>query len=66
MTVLDRNRDLGINESLELTSIGDALKNASEYGLEPEVIWSALKAMRENPKLSIQEAMTAGILEWDL
>lgn len=42
----------------------NAIKNASEYGLEAEVLVYALKYMKENPNLSIVEAVIAGYEEW--
>lgn len=48
----------------ELKIIGNAIKNASGYGLEAEVVTFALKSMKENPQLSIVEAMIVGYEEW--
>ena len=48
----------------ELKIIGNAIKNASGYGLEAEVVTFALKSMKENPQLSIVEAMIMGYEEW--
>lgn len=48
----------------ELQAIGDVLDEALEAGLEVEVIYWALKAMKENPQLTIPEAMALGITEW--
>lgn len=46
----------------------DAVKNgleiASEYNLEVEVVVFAMKALKENNKLTISEAMSIGIDEW--
>lgn len=41
-----------------------ALSKASEYGLEIEVFVFALKYMKENPSLTIEEAIAAGYEEW--
>ena len=48
----------------ELEFIGNQLDIALEYGLEVEVIYYALKAMKEDPKLSPSEAFILGVIEW--
>ena len=45
-------------------SIMDSLEIAKEEGLEVEVIYTALKSMKENSQLSISEAIELGIKEW--
>lgn len=44
--------------------IQQALKDASEFDLQVEVVWYALKAMKENPLLTIEEAIFIGLKEW--
>jgi hypothetical protein len=51
-----------ITTDLELTSL--LLTHASEHGLDVEVVISALKAMKDDPNLTIQEAMHIGFFEW--
>jgi hypothetical protein len=46
--------------------IADCLHHAKVHQLEAEVVLWALIAMRDNPKLTLEEAMTAGMVEWDL
>lgn len=48
----------------QLDSVAETLKFASEYGLECEVILFALLAMKDNPLLSIDEALIIGESEW--
>ena len=48
----------------ELTTIHSVLSEAKEYGLETEVIWSALNSLKNNPTQTIVEAMENGINEW--
>lgn len=48
----------------EMDAIGSMLDVALEYGLELEVIYYALKYMKENPKISPVEAFTLGVTEW--
>ena len=46
--------------------IGNALTNAGKDGLECEVVLFALKHMKNKPTSTIEEAMIAGLAEWDL
>ena len=36
------------------------------YGMEAEVLGTALIYMKENPNATVEEAITAGFIEWDL
>lgn len=49
---------------LEVQTISDLLDTAIKFGLEVEVIYFALKAMKENPELSPAEAFAVGVTEW--
>lgn len=48
----------------EFDAVKNALKGASEYGLEVEVVVFALKYMKENPRLRVEEAIGLGFDEW--
>lgn len=48
----------------DLEVISNQLILAKEYGLEAEVVMTALIAMRRDPSLTIQEAMYIGFFEW--
>ena len=48
----------------DYTIIGDVLDQALEHDLAVEVIYWALKYMKENPTTTPAAAMTLGILEW--
>jgi len=48
----------------EFEAIQNALKGAAEFNLEVEVVWYALKYMKENPLLTIEEAIDKGFNEW--
>ena len=48
----------------ELDQIGDQLDLALEVGLEIEVIYWGLIAMKKNPELTPSQAFGQGILEW--
>lgn len=48
----------------EWEAVENTLKAASEFGLQTEVVWYALKAMKENPRLTIEEAINIGYEEW--
>jgi hypothetical protein len=53
-----------MNEKIELESIGQMLDAAMEFGFELEVIYFALKYMKENPSSSPAEAFAMGVTEW--
>ena len=48
----------------ELQTVKNLLLKASEYGMQPEVVTWALQNMKENPNLSIGDAMEIGYSEW--
>jgi len=48
----------------ELIFINDILREAKKYGLETEIIWSSMKILKENNKLSIVDAIWMGRNEW--
>lgn len=41
------------------------MRIVKQYGLEIEVIVFALRAMKQNPKLTVVEAFECGCDEWD-
>jgi hypothetical protein len=51
-------------ENSEILAINDILREAKNYGLETEVIWSTLKFLKENSSLSILDALWMGRNEW--
>jgi len=48
----------------EVNTVSIALANAYQMSLEVEVVTWALKYMKENPNLTIDEAITMGYSEW--
>jgi len=48
----------------DLRIINEALQEARNYGLEVEVIKSALNSMKTNPNQSTTDAMQSGLNEW--
>ena len=48
----------------DLRTIGAFLEEAAEYGLEAEVVYTALKSMQEDPTLNPSQAMQLGCDEW--
>jgi len=58
------NKDTKSLKDLDL--ISDALREASSYSLTAEVFLWSLYHMKENPNASIEEALNAGMREWDL
>ncbi len=53
---------MNITEQKDIIDKG--LDTAIQFGLEVEVIYYALKAMKENPKLTPAEAFVFGVAEW--
>jgi len=45
-------------------SVEQLLEVASEEGLLTEVVVFALRAMKENPELAVEDAMADGFYEW--
>ena len=58
---MDNKREETIEE---MQLIGDMLDSALDYGLEVEIIYWALKYMKENPTTSPAEAFALGVAEW--
>jgi len=63
------NEDHGQSETRpgtieQISLIGDLLNESKEYALDPEVIFYALKSIRENPELEPYEAFAIGHSEW--
>lgn len=50
----------------ELDTVQYVLDLAGEHNLQAEVITFALIAMKNNNKLSVEEALREGLSEWDL
>lgn len=48
----------------EKNIISNGLDTALEFGLEVEVIYQALQAMKENPTQTPAEAFIVGVTEW--
>ena len=50
--------------SWSIDAVEYALSQAKDYGLESEVVTYALKYIKEDPTLSIEEAINKGLEEW--
>lgn len=48
----------------EMQAISDMLDSALEYGFEVEVIYWALRYMKENPDSTPAQAFALGVAEW--
>lgn len=48
----------------ELSIVNGFLLEATEHGLQAEVVYWALKAMKEDPELSVASAMYDGLIQW--
>jgi hypothetical protein len=55
-----------MEEINELDVIQNCLHLSSEYNLTSEVFWSAFKALKENPSLTIEDCLFIGLGEWDI
>ena len=55
-----------INTELDLKIVAKHLEYATEYKLEPEVVWSAIKYAQANPKAETLEVMDSACGEWDV
>lgn len=53
-------------EPADFKAVADTLKESGKHGLEVEVFWSAMNALKHNPALSIEEALDYGLYEWDI
>ena len=49
-----------------MDNVAGALNYAKPHGLECEVIAVAMIFLKENPKASIEEALVAGLGDWDI
>lgn len=56
------NKKLTVPEEMEIISKG--LDTALQFGLEVEVIYQALQAMKKSPEISPAEAFVFGVAEW--
>lgn len=48
----------------ELNTANNILKDAEQNGMQVEVVYYALKFMKEDPKLTITDALMLGHDEW--
>lgn len=50
----------------EFSNLVSMMCIVDDEGLLPEVTWSAMKALKNNPNLTILEAYEAGLGEWNI
>ena len=50
----------------DLMAIVNAWTITARHGLGPEVIYSAMKFYRENPTITVEDAIKMGLEEWDV
>ena len=46
--------------------VSKAVQLASNFGMEIEVLHTALLFLKENPNATIHDALKAGLMDWDL
>ena len=51
--------------SEDIEHIREALDVAEQYGLQLEIVWSAIQYAKSNPEDSVEEAMNHALGEWD-
>ena len=51
-------------EPSPLEIVANYIEDAGKYGLVPEVVYFALKYMKNNPESSIEDALDYGYWEW--
>lgn len=55
---------MNVDVKQQMDVIDSQLDKAIEFGMEVEVIYFALKYMKENPSVSPAEAFVMGVTEW--
>lgn len=48
----------------DLDYINRILRESKKHGLNAEVVWSALNAMKKNPDMDLAHAITIGYYDW--
>ena len=51
--------------SNEIEIIRERIEVAEQYGLQLEIVWSAIRYTKDNPDASVNEIMEAACEEWD-
>ena len=66
--IMPSNLKSSTEETLAETmdNVAQTLKFAAEYHLECEVFATALLFVKENPECTVNEALHAGLNEWDI
>mgnify|MGYP003388949446 CR=1 FL=1 len=57
---------LNEDNSVDLRVILTALESAGKYGLDAEVVWSALRFSSENKDWPMEDVMNAALEDWDI
>ena len=57
-------KDHTLLEAVDL--VGQTLHEAEPYGLQAEVIASAIAEIRENPDMDLSIALQHGLQDWDI
>ena len=50
----------------EFEVVANALELAKEYSMEIEVLTTAFRNIKENPELTIQQALSYALADWDI
>jgi len=66
MTKKRENVEVSSQTIADLTSIVTAWTVTARHGLGPEVVYSAMKFYREDPTITVEQAIALGLEEWDI
>ena len=64
MAELEDNMEKNARQEKEADAISRMILKGAEHGLMHDVILSAMKALKNDPDISIEQACTEGIDEW--
>jgi hypothetical protein len=60
----EESSEITPSETAQIDLMGDLIKDSYEKGLESEVVFFALKAMKNDPSLDPHQALSIGYMEW--
>lgn len=60
----EESSEITPSETAQIDLMGDLIKDSFDSGLESEVIFFALKSMKNDPSLDPYQALSMGYMEW--
>lgn len=64
LTEVEESSEITPSETAQMDLMADLIKESFDYGLESEVVFFALKAMKNDPSLDPHQAFSIGYSEW--